>query len=113
MVIATFIITIINYFILAAIIILIIPFLIAVLGVPGCYVYVAWVSTGDVRRNAVLMFIGLFLIILGITLDAPTTSKIWIDEDGICPKMQIGSSGSSSISYEGMTIELEEYYTTD
>jgi hypothetical protein len=42
-----------------------------------------------------------------------TTSKIWIDEDGICPKMQIGSSGSSSISYEGMTIELEEYYTTD
>jgi hypothetical protein len=44
---------------------------------------------------------------------ATTTSKIWIDENGICPKMQIGSSGSSSISYEGMTIELEEYYTTD
>lgn len=42
-----------------------------------------------------------------------STSKIWIDEDGICPKMQIGSSGSSSISYEGMTIELEEYYKTD
>jgi hypothetical protein len=42
-----------------------------------------------------------------------TTSMIWIDEDGICPKMQIGSSGSSSINYEGMTIELEEYYTTD
>jgi len=44
---------------------------------------------------------------------ATTTSKIWIDGDGICPKMQIGSSGSSSISYEGMTIELEEYYTTE
>lgn len=44
---------------------------------------------------------------------ATTTSKIWIDQDGICPKMQIGSNGSSSISYEGMTIELEEYYTTD
>ncbi len=44
---------------------------------------------------------------------ATTTSKIWIDEDGICPKMQLGSSSSSSISYEGMTIELEEYYTTD
>lgn len=42
-----------------------------------------------------------------------TTSKIWIDEDGICPKMQIGSSGSSSISFEGMTIELEEYYTIE
>jgi len=26
--------------------------------------------------------------------------------------MQIGSSGTTSISYEGMTIELEEYYIT-
>lgn len=41
-----------------------------------------------------------------------STSTIWVDEDGICPKMQIGSSGTTSISYEGMTIELEEYYTT-
>jgi hypothetical protein len=41
-----------------------------------------------------------------------STSTIWIDENGICPKMQIGSSSTSSISYEGMTIELEEYYTT-
>lgn len=44
---------------------------------------------------------------------ATTTSRIWIDGEGICPKMQIGSSGSSSISYEGMTIELEEYYITE
>jgi hypothetical protein len=79
MVIATFIITVINYFIPAAIVILIIPFLIAVLGVPGCYVYVAWVSTGDVRRNAILMFLGLLLIIFGITFDAPTTQRIWIN----------------------------------
>ncbi len=41
-----------------------------------------------------------------------STSIIWIDGNGICPKMQIGSSSYSSISYEGMTIELEEYYTT-
>ena len=40
------------------------------------------------------------------------TSILWIDKDGICPKMQLGNSGSSTISYEGMTIELEEYYTT-
>jgi hypothetical protein len=41
-----------------------------------------------------------------------STSIIWIDENGICPKMQLGSSSSSSFSYEGMIIELEEYYTT-
>jgi len=41
-----------------------------------------------------------------------STSTIWVDEDGICPKMQIGSSGTTSMSYEGMTIELEEYYIT-
>ncbi|KYK20967.1 hypothetical protein AYK21_01065 [Thermoplasmatales archaeon SG8-52-2] len=43
---------------------------------------------------------------------ASSTSIIWIDEDGICPKMQLGGSSTSSFSYEGMIIELEEYYTT-
>ncbi len=41
-----------------------------------------------------------------------STSMIWIDENGICPKMQLGSSTYSSIDYDGMIIELEEYYTT-
>jgi hypothetical protein len=41
-----------------------------------------------------------------------STSTLWIDEDGICPKMQLGGSTTSSFSYEGMIIELEEYYTT-
>jgi len=40
-----------------------------------------------------------------------STSTIWIDENGICPKMQLGSSTYSSIGYDGMIIELEEYYT--
>jgi len=44
---------------------------------------------------------------------AITTSKIWINDEGICPKMQIGGSAAYSISYEGMSIELEEYYTTE
>jgi len=43
---------------------------------------------------------------------ANSTSILWIDENGICPKMQLGGSTTSSISYEGMIIELEEYYTT-
>jgi hypothetical protein len=41
-----------------------------------------------------------------------STSILWIDENGICPKMQLGASTTSSFSYEGMIIELEEYYTT-
>ena len=41
-----------------------------------------------------------------------STSVIWIDENGICPKIQLGGSATSSFSYEGMIIELEEYYTT-
>ena len=44
-----------------------------------------------------------------------TTQKIWITEDGICPKMEIVSM-ATSFDYEGtsegMIIELEEYYTT-
>jgi hypothetical protein len=91
MVIATFIITIINYIIPAAIVILIIPFLIAILGVPGCYLYVAWVSTGDVRRNAILMFIGLLLFIFGITFDAPTTSRIWVNVPFLPEFSQLGA----------------------
>ena len=79
MTVATFILTIVNYFIPEAIIILIIPFIIAVLGVPGCYLYVAWISTGDVRKNAILMFLGLLLFIFGITFDAPTTTRIWVN----------------------------------
>jgi len=39
-------------------------------------------------------------------------STLWIDENGICPKMQLGGSSTSSFGYEGMIIELEEYYTT-
>ncbi len=79
MVILVIIISIINYFIPEAMIILIIPFLIAVLGVPGCYLYVAKISTGQVRKYAILMFLGLFLLLFGITLDAPTTSKVWVN----------------------------------
>lgn len=44
-----------------------------------------------------------------------TTQKIWITEDGICPKMEIIGI-TSTFDYEeiseGMSIELEEYYTT-
>lgn len=40
-----------------------------------------------------------------------TTSKVWIDENYICPKMEIDSD-ASSLGYGDMTIELEEYYTT-
>jgi hypothetical protein len=44
----------------------------------------------------------------------PMSSKsiLWIDGNGICPKMQLGSTSSSTVSYEGMIIELEEYYIT-
>ena len=41
-----------------------------------------------------------------------STSTLWIDENGICPKMQLGGSSTYSINYEGMIIELEEYYTS-
>jgi hypothetical protein len=49
--------SILNYLIPELFPILTIIFLILVLVLPGCYFYVAWVSTGDVKRNAILMMV--------------------------------------------------------
>ena len=70
--------SILNYFIPELFVLLTIIFLILVLVVPGCYIYVAWISTGDIRRNALLMMIGLMLIIFGLTLDSPTTAGLYV-----------------------------------
>jgi hypothetical protein len=43
-----------------------------------------------------------------ITGGTTTTSYMWIDENNVCPKMQI--SNSVAIGYGDLTIELEEYY---
>jgi hypothetical protein len=40
-----------------------------------------------------------------------TTSYMWIDENYVCPKMQISNS-AASLGYGDLVIELEEYYTT-
>ncbi len=40
-----------------------------------------------------------------------TTSYMWIDQNNICPKMQISNS-AASLGYGDLTLELEEYYTT-
>lgn len=45
-----------------------------------------------------------------ITGGITTTSYMWIDENNVCPKMQI--SNSAVIGYGNLTIELEEYYKT-
>jgi len=66
-----------NYLIPIMFFILIIPFLIAVLGVPGCYLYIAKISTEKKRVHALLMMIGLLLFIFGISFDAPTTAYFW------------------------------------
>ena len=39
-----------------------------------------------------------------------TTSYMWIDENNVCPKMQISNS-AASFGYGDIIIELEEYYT--
>jgi len=43
--------------------------------------------------------------------DGTAIAYVWIDEDGVCPKIQIGS-GVTSTGLGDFTIELEEYYTT-
>jgi hypothetical protein len=40
-----------------------------------------------------------------------TTSYMWIDENNVCPKMQISNS-EAFLGYGDIVIELEEYYTT-
>ena len=40
-----------------------------------------------------------------------TTQYMWIDENDVCPKMQISNS-AAALGYGELTIELEEYYTT-
>lgn len=45
-----------------------------------------------------------------ITGGTTTTSYMWIDENNVCPKMQI--SNSAGIGFGDLTIELEEYYKT-
>ena len=40
-----------------------------------------------------------------------TTSYMWIDENGVCPKMLISNS-AAAMGYRDLIIELEEYYTT-
>ena len=43
--------------------------------------------------------------------DGTAIAYVWLDEDGVCPKIQIGS-GVTSTGLGDFTIELEEYYTT-
>jgi hypothetical protein len=45
------------------------------------------------------------------TGDNIITSYMWIDENDVCPKMQISNS-AVALGYGDLTIELEEYYTT-
>jgi hypothetical protein len=40
-----------------------------------------------------------------------TTSYIWVDENNVCPKMQVSNS-AAAMGYGDFVIELEEYYTT-
>ena len=79
MVIINIIITILNYFFPELIIILVIVFLIAILGLPSCYIYIAKITSGSTRRRSLMMMGGLLLIIFGITLDAPTPSRLYVN----------------------------------
>ena len=47
-----------------------------------------------------------------IEQDGTEIAYVWLDEDGVCPKIQLGAGATSTGIQEVFTIELEEYYTT-
>ena len=53
-----------------------------------------------------------YIVVIEQTIDSTTTtSYMWVDENFVCPKMQIPNS-TASVGYGDLTMELEEYYTT-
>ena len=87
------------YFIPIMIIILIIPYIIVILGIPAIYAYLAIISEGNVRKNALMVFIGAFLFVLGNVLDVPIVAKLMADvpllaeiSQILAPPLQIASA---------------------
>jgi hypothetical protein len=76
MVIVVMFLTILNYF-FEMFFWLTITFLIVILGVPGCYFYIAVISSGDTRKHALMMMAGLLLVIFGLSLDNPTPASLY------------------------------------
>ena len=65
-----------TYFIPDTIFILTIPYLIVILGLPAIYAYLAIISEGRVRKNALFVFIGALLFLLGNAFDVPSIAKL-------------------------------------
>jgi len=77
------ILSILNYIYPAAMVILTPLYIIVLFGLPIIFINLAIKSSGAVRKNALIVAIGIFLFELGIAFDIPEAASIWINVPGL------------------------------
>jgi hypothetical protein len=91
LVIVVVILSFITYFIPDTIFILTVPYLIVILGLPVVYAYLAIITEGSVRKNALLVMAGALLFLLGNAFDVPSIAKIIAGIPGLPEIAQISA----------------------
>jgi hypothetical protein len=110
LVIVATVLSIINYALPATMIILAPLYVVVLLGLPIIFINLAIKSSGSIRKNALLVAIGIILFEFGIAFDVPEAASIWINIPGMreftkfaSPSLQI--VGSIMI-YKGFPKEI-------
>jgi len=76
---AATILSVINYFPFNCVFLILMPFYVVVLfGLPGIFLNLAYKSSGIVRRNALLIVVGILMFEFGIVFDIPEARELWI-----------------------------------
>jgi hypothetical protein len=83
LVISATILSIINYLFTATMIVLAPIYVVVLLGLPLIFINLAVKSSGSIRKNALLVAVGIIFFVFGVAFDVPEAASIWINISGM------------------------------